>query len=204
MKTRALRKITGLCLPFVLIALGGCYTVLMTSPDSSQSGDNGLSSDSSEGDFTSEISYNQNCLSCHSQAELDDRYYDMQNAGIVNAHGITIDPYGWRAPSASIPWWYEVIAPVPAQAVATTSPAAGSAGPRIRNSGDSRGTDASGTLPPTAPPSASAPAASGATGVVRDRPASTSAAPAPERTRSSTTTQPAPRKSGSGRGDDKP
>ncbi len=216
MKKNLILNILGVVVPFGIFSLSGCYTVLMTSSDSTPSEGDLTYSDPSQGDFSSEISYSQNCLSCHSQAELDDRYYDMQSVGMISAHGMNIDPYGWKTPAASVPWWYEVIAPVPSTAVYTTSPSSGTqGGPRIRTTGSTRGsegtrgaTDASTPVPTAAPASASAPAASGATGVARDR--TRNDTPATTTTRTGTegasTKPPAPatRKTGSGRGDDKP
>ena len=218
MEKNNILDILAVIVPFGIFSLSGCYTVLMTSSDPGQ-GDGDLTyADPSQGDFSSEISYNQNCLSCHSQAELDDRYYDMQSVGMISAHGMNIDPYGWKTPAASVPWWYEVIAPVPSTAVYTTSPASGTqAGPRIRTTGSTRGNEGSrtrgtteATTPVTTvtPTTASAPATSGATGVARDRTGSNTPAATTSRSRTdgAATSSPVPatRKTGSGRGDDKP
>lgn len=218
MKKDRILNILAFIIPFGIFSLSGCYTVLMTSSDSAEGEGDLTSSDPSQGDYSSEISYNQNCLSCHSQAELDDRYYDMQSVGMVSAHGMNIDPYGWKTPAASVPWWYEVIAPVPSTAVSSATPASGTqSGPRTRTTGSTRGsdgtrtrgtTDASTPVPTTAPASASAPATSGATAVARDRTGSETPAATPGRARtdgaSTSPPAPAPRKTGSGRGDDKP
>ena len=73
-------------------------------------------------DASSTLNYNQNCFSCHSKAELDDRYIDWKYYGVTTAHnGIAVnpmvwndpyaapvyepDPYGWYNPVPSQPWW---------------------------------------------------------------------------------------------------
>jgi hypothetical protein len=156
---------------------------------------------------SSEVSYSDNCLSCHSQAELDDRYYDMQRVGMVTAHGISIDQYGWQAPSTGVPWWYQEIAPVPPTGVSASSSApVNDAGSRRRTTGSTRGgddrprsdgsTEASAPAPTTT--TSSAPPPPIPTAVTRDRSTTSANPPATERTRTSgntttPTTPPAPR-----------
>lgn len=152
MKTDSVKMIIGSLFLTGLLAASGCYTVLMYPSVLTTSEKEYTPQEYSGGDFTSEISYNQNCLNCHSQAELDDRYYDMGQVGMHFAHGITIDPYGWRRPTTSIPWWDGVLAPIPPAAFIPTSSTTES-GPRRRSSGVTRGDDGTRTA---AAPSTSA------------------------------------------------
>lgn len=210
MNSRLKRNIVGSISLCVAFAVGGCYTVLMHPSMLTSSEQENPAQSTSVGDYTSEISYNQNCLSCHSQAELDDRYFDMQQTGMQYAHGISIDPYGWRAPSVSVPWWIGVYAPVP-QAGYVGVPASGSdKGPRRRDSGTSRGSDRS---RPNNNTSASAPAPTTSTSVAAPDPPTSAGTSTGNSAASSTTSterartaapaaEPAPRKSGSTRGND--
>ena len=161
-----------------LFSVNGCYTVLMSPSDLTASDGDDSIPEYSQGDYTSDVSYNQNCLSCHSQAELDDRYYDMQSVGMVTAHGMSVDPYGWRTPATSVPWWYDVIAPVPPTAAASVSSSgAAQSGPRQRTTGSTRGSDGR-TRPPSGSVDASAPApASGATATAPAPASATATAP---------------------------
>ncbi len=110
-------KIFFLTLGITSIFLAGCYTQLMTPQDYIKSRN---THPVVQMDMSSEINYSNNCLSCHSRSELDDRYYDMQTYGVVSAHGFRIDPSMWIAtnlpvyeppyfpdsPGAPVsPWW---------------------------------------------------------------------------------------------------
>lgn len=207
MKTTQAQKWVWSLLCGGLLATSGCYTVLMHPSVMTSSEETSTTQGYSHGDFTSDISYTQNCLSCHTQAELDDRYYDMQRAGILYAHGMSIDPYGWRRPATSIPWWDGVIAPVPGSAV-SVSPSTSESVPRRRTSGNTRGDEGGRTAaaaPATTP--TPAPAAPPAPAAISDTRTNTSNAAPPSssgRTRTSTSTskEPPPRKAGSTRGTD--
>ena len=212
MKTHLKSNITRMLLLCVAFAIGGCYTVLMHPSVLTSTEQEYPAQSTSVGDYTSEISYSQNCLSCHSQTELDDRYFDMQKAGMQYAHGMSIDPYGWRAPSVSVPWWIGVYAPIPQSGVAGVPASGSDKGSRRRDSGSSRGSDRS---RPNDNTNASSPTTTTTTTVAAPEPAAGtgtssgtttstgSTSTSPERTKTSTpAAEPAPRKSGSSRGND--
>ena len=184
----------------VLFFFSGCYTVLMD-PSMLTSSEGGNSVPTSiQGGYRSDTAYN------YSQAELDETYYDIQNAGLNTSPGMSIDPYGWLAPSTSLPWWYEVVAVVPPTAVAAPSSSAAGSRPHRRTTGSTRGNDQSSsdihasttvtttttttiiTAPP--PPAATAAPESGTTTDRSRTTGNNSAAPAP-----------ATRNTGSNRGD---
>ena len=199
MKSSSAGKVIIFFSMLVLFSFGGCYTVLMD-PSMLTSSENGNPVPTSiQGDYTSDTAYN------NSQAELDERYYDIQNAGLNTTPGTSFDPYGWLVPSTSLPWWDEVIAPIPPTAVPASSSSAAESRPHRRTTGSTRGNDQSSpdihtsttvttttttiiTAPP--PPAATAAPESGTT-TDRSRTAgNNSAAPAP-----------ATRNTGSNRGD---
>ncbi len=135
-----MRKIFLGSIIIVGITFAGCYTVLLTS---SEATDYSPSYNTASGSSISELDYNQNCTSCHSQAELDDRYFDMNSVGLRTAHGLSIDPYGWRNPTASVPWWNGIFVVQP-QATITPATHNTDAKPtenteRLRTSGNTRG-----------------------------------------------------------------
>ena len=121
----------------VLFSFGGCYTVLMDPLMLTSSEDGNSVPTSIQGDYTytSDTAYN------YSQAELDERYYDIQNAGLNTAPGTSFDPYGWLVPSTSLPWWYEAVAAVPPTAVAAPSSSAAESRQHRRTTGSTRGND---------------------------------------------------------------
>lgn len=209
MKTNSGMKIFGLLFVFGVLAMSGCYTVLMHPSVLTSSERESTPQTSSQGDFTSDISYNQNCLNCHSQAELDDRYYDMERAGMHYAHGMSIDPYGWQRPATSLPWWDGVLAPIPATAVSSTQ-STNESGPRRRSSGVTRGGDrqristTQNDSPAIGTTSSTAPATSPAISNTRSSSSTSTQSTSTDRTRSASTPQKEapPRKSGSTRGDD--
>jgi len=101
-----------------VLGFSGCYTQLMTPQEFVET----QRDDIARADASSSLNYNQNCYSCHSKAELDDRYIDWKYYGVTTAHGgITVepiawnnpytapvyepDPYGWYNPAPSQPWW---------------------------------------------------------------------------------------------------
>jgi len=90
------------------ISLGGfagCYTKLMPFRDAVAVRKASVAQSEKAGNFTSNIDYRDNCLSCHSEAELNDRAAEMDYAGIYTVHGVTYDPYGWQNPYSQPPWW---------------------------------------------------------------------------------------------------
>jgi len=192
-----------------LLAMSGCYTVLMHPSVLTSSEGESTPQAASQGDFSSDISYNQNCLNCHSQAELDDRYYDMERAGMHYAHGMNIDPYGWQRPTTSLPWWDGVFAPIPLTGVSSSQPATVS-GPRRRESGVTRGGERTRATPTPSGQTTStsttstAPATPTAVSDTRGSTSTSTQSTSTDRTRS--TSAPAkeapPRKAGSTRGDD--
>jgi len=97
--------------------LGGCYTQLMTPEEFSQVQREKIRIKS---DATYSLNYNQRCVSCHTRAELDDRYFDLKYYGVTAVHGIPLDPIAWSGsdyaspfdeiyfapqPGIIIPWW---------------------------------------------------------------------------------------------------
>ena len=167
-----MKKWNTLLINFIMLCAGGlflcgCYTVVLWSSDD----DSALvsSNGGSSGNFSSELYYNSNCLSCHSQAELDDRYYDLNHSGITVVHGTSMDPYGWRSPIESVPWWApDPQLPPPATSVvsATSGNAPPAANPtRRRTEGATRNdrrredngiaTSSSAPTPPVPPPATS-------------------------------------------------
>ncbi|MEW5798160.1 MAG: hypothetical protein AB1728_04050 [Bacteroidota bacterium] len=104
----------------LLLSFSGCYTVLMSPQEFLQSRDEHSSTYS---DASFQLNYNRNCLSCHSRAELDDRYLELKYYGVTSVHnGIILeptawnnpyvspvyepDPYGWYNPVPAQPWWF--------------------------------------------------------------------------------------------------
>jgi len=164
----------GLCA--ALFFLGGCYTVLI-SPGSASRNDSGSDEGGAVSESSSELDYSANCLSCHSQTELDDRSYDMRKVGMVSAHGITIDPYGWQSSSSVTPWWSIPVAMAPSTGVSISTPAAsGGDSGKKRSVGEGRGdsgTAASSVPVSTGSTAPTAPVPPPAAGVTRDRNATT-------------------------------
>jgi len=103
---RTPRKITtfipGAILLGIAMVFSGCYTILMhpgmETEDLTASAGSGAT-------YTTEINYNADCTSCHSAAELADRSYDASRYDLQSVHGIAVDPYGWKSPKHSRPWW---------------------------------------------------------------------------------------------------
>lgn len=201
MKSSSAGNVIILFSMLVLFSFGGCYTVLMDPLMLTSSEDGNSVPTSIQGDYTytSDTAYN------YSQAELDERYYDIQNAGLNTAPGTSFDPYGWLVPSTSLPWWYEAVAAVPPTAVAAPSSSAAESRQHRRTTGSTRGNDQSSpdihasttvttttttiiTAPP--PPAATAAPESGTTTDHSRTTGNNSAAPAP-----------ATRNTGSNRGD---
>ncbi len=141
-----------------LLALGGCYTVLLTSGTSGTTASGETSYSSAGGP---DIQYTSDCRSCHSDAELADRAYDVSMAGLHVVHGMAVDPYGWNYHYRPQPWWVPAVVQT-GSAVANNTPAVttGTA-TRTRTEGDSRGGTVNAVVPtsnqtatPPAPPTA--------------------------------------------------
>jgi hypothetical protein len=213
MKPKKITKLTSLTFAAaigLIAGLSGCYTILMN--PGTQSTPQPVAQVAAGNE--SEIAYTDNCLSCHSQTELDDRYSDVRLVGMKTVHGFRIDPYGWSSPRESLPWWTPSRAPVyiaPATAIKSTpgtqAPAGQSAddNSRRRASGSSRGTDAPRgyEAPAAAPSTTTVPAP---TGVSTGGPASSvapSSAPDQGRATENPPSGSRTRKSGSTRGDEK-
>lgn len=209
MKTDSAMKALRLLFVSGLLIMSGCYTVLMHPSVLTLSEEETTPQATSQGDFTSEISYNQNCLNCHSQAELDDRYYDMGQAGMHYAHGMSIDPYGWQRPATSLPWWDGVLVPIPTTAASST-PSTTESGPRRRSSGVTRGGDTQRVSTTQSDPAtnstttSTAPATSPAVSDTRSSTSTSTQSTSTDRTRSTSAPpkEAPPRKAGSTRGDD--
>jgi hypothetical protein len=103
---RTQRKITmfvpGAILLGIVMALSGCYTILMNPGTETQ---DLIASAGSGSTYAPEINYSAECTSCHSAAELADRSYDASRYDLRIVHGIAVDPYGWKSPTHSRPWW---------------------------------------------------------------------------------------------------
>lgn len=133
---------------FVLV-ISGCYTQLMTPQDFVQS-KNKRSTLSADASY--QLNYNQNCLSCHSSVELNDRYFDLQYYNVMTVHNgiileprlwiapsdpiiLTRDPYGWYDPIPAQPWWNTPPATLTGSGQSSTSNEDGN---RVRNNGSTR------------------------------------------------------------------
>ncbi|MDE3058214.1 MAG: hypothetical protein KGJ59_09695 [Bacteroidota bacterium] len=187
-----------------VLSLSGCYTVLMT-PSAFESGSDSNDEYAAGSASAAELNYGSNCLSCHSQSELDDRYDEMQSLGIHTVHGMVVDPYGWRNPSTSIPWWYNVYAPPPVGASSASQPSGGrTSQPRTRAVGSTRGgsTSTNASPAPQAPSgnSSSAPAAGNASSASQQSQQTAQPAQPQGRQRSGSDSSGTTRKTGSTRG----
>lgn len=115
---KAYKAVLGITVVAVIF-ISGCYTVLMTPQEFAQAQ---RERSAVQSDASYQVNYNQNCLSCHSKSELDDRYLELKYYGITTVHnGIVVDPlawntpytspvyepdpYGWYNPAPSQPWW---------------------------------------------------------------------------------------------------
>lgn len=208
----------------MLGVFAGCYTKLMPFRDAMATRQASVIQNHL-GNFTSDVNYSENCLSCHSQAELDDRAQDMDYAGIHNVHGLAYDPYGWQNPYSQPTWWEPYVPitigvaagsnaqPVLMKNSVSTTPAASSSNAeRRRTTGATRRAESSREANPTATStptqtSTSSTTTTGGTrtGAVTITPSSQTtpapvSTPATEtRTRSTGTEESKTRKSGSGR-----
>lgn len=133
-----------------VIAFAGCYTQLMTPQQYVQYRKQAVTeSGALTADATTPLNYNRDCLSCHSKYELEDRYQELVSNGLMTVHGYALDrslwdspyaieyytpdPYGWRRPVYSNPWWIP-----PAAAISSTSSSATSTSERSRTTGNTR------------------------------------------------------------------
>lgn len=206
-------------------AFAGCYTKLMPFKDAVAVRKASVAQNRSGGNFTSDLNYRDNCLSCHSEAELADRAGDMDYAGIHTVHDLPYDPYGWQNPYTQPPWWQPepiiLIGGGPmGQPVIMTNPSGTGSAPattlspsnanRRRETGSTRTSERTRDANPTAtstPAPTPAPTSSGSSGpgavtiIAPSQPAQTPApAPAADtRTRSGSSEGSNTRKSGSGR-----
>lgn len=180
----------------VAVTAAGCYTQLMTPQEFSRIRSEQLTSKPAY--QSTALNFQQSCVSCHSRAELDDRYLDLRYYGVTTVHGIALDPVAWSGPDYYSPYdeiYYaprpELITPwwlPPAVTVQGSGSATGQSGGRIRNNGPTRD-NGTGREPVQASPVPSTP--SGGTNAASPPPAVTTApsnttqssAPA-ERTRS--------------------
>lgn len=74
------------------IVIQGCYTQLMTIQEFTQARHERAAV---RPDASYSLNYNQNCVSCHSVAELDDRYLDLKYYQVNSVHGIALDRNLW-------------------------------------------------------------------------------------------------------------
>jgi hypothetical protein len=138
-RTRTTRTIIFI-LAAAAVIFAGCYTVILSPKTVSQYKEYAKKPASADG----ELNYYDDCRSCHSTAELNDRAYDMQHAGIRIVHGLPVDPYGWNyGPTAMTPWWNDSpIAPLPAGTASNTkTPAAKTPATGVQDAGTTRGNE---------------------------------------------------------------
>lgn len=204
------------------IIFAGCYTQLLTpqqyvkyrtqskSESHPQSGDAGTS-----------LNYSRDCLSCHSKYELEDRYQELSASGLITVHGYTLerslwdspyaieyytpDPYGWRRPVFSEPWWIPPAAAIGASSSSQASKDRTRTGGNTRdeNSRENRSEPLPAYVPSAAPAGGSTSAPSNPTpaaSAVSSAPASPPPPASSEtRTRSSSSDDSSPRTTGSSR-----
>ena len=124
------------------VLFAGCYTVILSPKTANQIKNYSMRQPAS---VDGELNYNNDCVSCHSSAELSDRAYDIQRAGIRSVHGIPFDPYGWTyPPTTSIPWWEpSPLAPPPPGSPSHTAAAAAGKRPAtgVQDPGTTRGNE---------------------------------------------------------------
>jgi hypothetical protein len=210
--------VTVVLMALSLGALAGCYTKLMPFKDAVRTRQASVSQNH-PGNFTTDLNYRENCLSCHSEAELNDRAADMDYAGIHSVHGATYDPYGWQNPYTQPPWWEPnmpilIIGTSNGPVVSTQKPVTGTkttappsnAASRRRETGSTRGTDrtreattATSTPAPTTTTTPAAPTTTTGPTVSTPAPQTTQTPAAAPATRSSGSDDSRPRKTGSGR-----
>ncbi len=156
-----------------VLFIAGCYTQLMTPQEYVEARQQKINAEKTvfSSNAGSSINYDRNCLSCHSKYELDDRFIEMQSAGITTAHGYILsqdlwnypilttpynpDPYGWYNPFPSSPWWLPPVVSSSGGAGGTSTEAADKG--RQRDDGPSRpgGTTVREPIPAYAPPTPS-------------------------------------------------
>ncbi len=181
---------------FLSLTTAGCYTQLMTPQEYTQVRREQLTSVHADQSYS--LNFQQSCVSCHSRAELDDRYIDQQYYGVMSVHGTRLDPTFWSGseyyspydevyfaprPDLITPWWLP-----PAVTVQGSGATQGQSGGRVRVTGPTRD-NGTGREPVQASPVVSP--ASGVTNAATPAPAvtttpSNAASPATgtERTRS--------------------
>lgn len=183
------KKIFSILTLVLTVTSAGCYTQLMTPQEFTQVRRQALTS--AHSDQSLSLNYQQSCVTCHTRAELDDRYIDQQYYGVMSVHGIRLDPVVWSgsefySPYDEIyfgprsdritPWWLP-----PAVTVQGSGATDVQSGGRIRVTGPTRD-NSTGRERVQASPSVPPPATSG----------SNAATPPPAVTTApSNTTQPA-------------
>lgn len=100
------------------VTSAGCYTQLMTPQEFTQVRREQLKPLPADQSYS--LNFRQSCVSCHSRAELDDRYIDLQYYGVMSVHGMRLDPTAWSGseyyspydevyfaprPDLITPWW---------------------------------------------------------------------------------------------------
>lgn len=135
------------------IVTAGCYTKLMTPQEFVQTQRYQVKRTYSDNSYS--LNYNQSCVSCHSTNELNERYDELSQLGVMSVHnGIPFEPSRWEntvavqhpiiliadpdpywpGPASPVnPWW----SPPVTNSSAPTAPAAGN-GNRIRENGPNR------------------------------------------------------------------
>lgn len=93
------------------LVAGGCYTKVMSLQEYTEvrQGRAVVRPDASYA-----LNYNQRCVTCHTTAELDDRYIDMELQRDMTAHGRRIDPTMWRG-MEDVPYAEDVYFPRPVE-----------------------------------------------------------------------------------------
>ncbi len=151
MTKTTIMKLSALFAASLLTA--GCYTKLMTPQEFVQTQRYQVKKTYSDNSYS--LNYNQSCVTCHSTGELNERYDELSQQGVMSVHnGIPFDPSRWENTSiadqpviyvpASDPYWPGPASPVNpwwSPPVSTTggsaAPAAGN-GNKIRENGSTR------------------------------------------------------------------
>jgi hypothetical protein len=183
--------LSGLVLVLIL-TMPGCYTQLMTPQEFTQVRREQLKAEKSDASFS--LNYQQNCVSCHSRSELDDRYLDLQYYGVTSVHGISLNPIAWSGseyyspydeiyfaprPDLVTPWW---LPPAVFIQGSGTSIEQGQSAGRPRITGSTRD-----TKPDRGTVQASPPSTTNSTGTTTAPPPAVSTTPSATQTPSSST-----------------
>jgi hypothetical protein len=176
MEMRSIRNVSAVVL--LAFTAAGCYTQLMTPQEFVQT--QRYQSKRTIADNSYSVNYNQSCVNCHSVNELNERYDELSQLGVMTVHnGISIHPSMWSNPTVEQPiilvpgpepYWPGPYTPVnpwwapPITTTGTNGTPAGTNGDRIRDNGPTRDGNRSGDRgTPISSPTYSQPPSSGNT-----------------------------------------